>query len=243
MKMKTLEIFAGSGITRTIAKAIEEATLINDQVEFEFNGTTIQVAADSNPVLIYRDWQRGLLRPDGFTVLAYPPLELSAEQIAEDARLKAEQEERHRQSAAKYAEEAAIKTATLESALSTAPPLALRDADAWQAYVTANSDGYGAACVRYAEKWGRLMQTQIPEGNDNAPAEVIASVADECSHLADDEGITGFMYGAAVSMLAQAWIYGEELRRWHNLKTQIGTEGERANESGGVLNPALLSIG
>jgi len=33
------------------------------------------------------------------------------------------------------------------------------------------------------------------------------------------------------------------LRRWHNKENQIGTEGDKANESGGVLNPALLSIG
>jgi len=32
------------------------------------------------------------------------------------------------------------------------------------------------------------------------------------------------------------------LRKWHNIKTQIGNEGEKANASGGVLNPALLNI-
>ena len=44
-------------------------------------------------------------------------------------------------------------------------------------------------------------------------------------------------------MLAQCWVHGEALRRWHNRDTQIGTEGDKANESGGVLNPALLTIG
>lgn len=28
-----------------------------------------------------------------------------------------------------------------------------------------------------------------------------------------------------------------------SLKSQLGNEGEKANESGGVLNPALLSVG
>ena len=69
-----------------------------------------------------------------------------------------------------------------------------------------------------------------------------SDVANECSNEADTEGITGFMYGAAVSVLASCWEHGEELRRWHNLKTQIRDEGEKANESGGVLNPALLNI-
>ena len=44
-------------------------------------------------------------------------------------------------------------------------------------------------------------------------------------------------------MLAQCGVHGEALRRWHNRDTQIGTEGDKANESGGVLNPALLTIG
>ena len=60
---------------------------------------------------------------------------------------------------------------------------------------------------------------------------------------ADTDGITGFMYGMATSILARSRVHGEALRRWHNLKTQIGTEGEQANESGTTLNPALLSVG
>lgn len=71
----------------------------------------------------------------------------------------------------------------------------------------------------------------------------LADIAEGASHVADNEGITGFMYGCAVRILASCWRHGEELRRWHNVKYQIGTEGEEANERGGVLNPALLTIG
>jgi len=91
--------------------------------------------------------------------------------------------------------------------------------------------------MTYAERWARMMEARMAKG------ERIADIADECSHLADEEGITGFMYGAAVSTLAAVWKHGEALRMWHNLKTQIRDEGEKANESGGVLNPACLSIG
>lgn len=76
-----------------------------------------------------------------------------------------------------------------------------------------------------------------------AKGETVAVCAKEMSHLADTEGITGFMYGCAVSILSQVWVHGEELRRWHNIETQIKDEGEKANESGGVLNPALLCVG
>ena len=95
---------------------------------------------------------------------------------------------------------------------------------------------YGLAIFRYAVRWAELMENEISNGNK------IKDVAKELSYEADTEGITGFMYGAAVGLLAACWKYGEELRLWHNLETQIGTEGEQANQTGGVLNPAIINI-
>lgn len=120
----------------------------------------------------------------------------------------------------------------------------LRDPEGFQKCKDANTDPYGAAIVAYAEKWADLMEAAaIARGPVTDMAEVIRESADATSHEADTDGITGFMYGAAVSILAKVWEHGEALRRWHNLATQIGTEGEKANESGGTLNPALLNIG
>lgn len=113
----------------------------------------------------------------------------------------------------------------------------LKDAAGWQKGLDNNRDGYGAAVFKYAERWADLMEEAMAGGAK------LRDVAKDLSHKADTEGITGFMYGAAVSILSQAWEHGEELRRWHNLDTQIQDEGERANESGGTLNPALLNIG
>jgi hypothetical protein len=104
-------------------------------------------------------------------------------------------------------------------------------------------DPYGQRIFSYAEDWANLLEKQMVEQPDWTPDMVIVKYADPFSHLADTDGITGFMYGAAVSVLAKAWVHGDLLRRWHNLKTQIGNEGEAANESGGTLNPALLNIG
>ena len=106
--------------------------------------------------------------------------------------------------------------------------------DGWKAK---NEDPYGAAVFRFAERWADLMEARLASGS------TLTDCADETSREADDEGITGFMYGMAVSILSQVWVHGEALRRWHNLDTQIGDEGEKANESGGVLNPALLNVG
>lgn len=115
----------------------------------------------------------------------------------------------------------------------------IRDAEGWKAANDANppSEPYGHRVITYAEDWANFMEREMAAGHS------LEDCAERTSHEADTDGITGFMYGAAVSVLSYVWAHGEALRRWHNLKTQIGTEGERANESGGVLNPALLNIG
>lgn len=112
-------------------------------------------------------------------------------------------------------------------------------------YVRKNSgDGYSKGVVDFGEAWAKLMEERIPaEATSAQVTRILVDHADADSHAADTDGITGFMYGCAVSALANFWIHGEELRRWHNLKTQIRDEGEKANESGTVLNPALLKIG
>lgn len=108
----------------------------------------------------------------------------------------------------------------------------------YQEYVAKNSsDGYSKGVVVYGEQWANLMEKALSEGKK------LEDIAKQTSHDADTEGITGFMYGCAVSALAKFWVHGESLRLWHNLKTQIGKEGEKANESGSILNSALLNIG
>lgn len=106
--------------------------------------------------------------------------------------------------------------------------------DAWKAK---QSDAYGARIFSYAEDWAKLMEAHMADGV------ALETCADADSHIADTDGITGFMYGAAVQVLAKSWIHGEQLRRWHNLKTQIKDEGEKANDAGTVLNPAILNVG
>lgn len=97
-----------------------------------------------------------------------------------------------------------------------------------------NSDPYGRACFTYAERWAEMLETAI-ENSEDDPEKVITDNADKLSHEADAEGITGFMYGMAVSILSQCWYYGETLRKWHN--KEYNYKGE------GVANPAVLTIG
>ena len=78
--------------------------------------------------------------------------------------------------------------------------------------------------MRFAERWARLMEGRMANGD------TLEACADEASSLADNEGITGFMYGCAVSILSQVWIHGEQLRRWHNLETRIGQRGREGQQ-------------
>lgn len=110
------------------------------------------------------------------------------------------------------------------------------DKEGWDEWLANQSDSYGKAIFGYAERWANLMEEQIGKGNS------LEDCAENLSHIANVEGISGFMYGAAVAVLSQCWKHGEELRKWHNIKTQINDEGERANQEGTVLNPALITI-
>lgn len=115
----------------------------------------------------------------------------------------------------------------------------------WERYVEANK-GYGAAIMRFASEWATRMEARERLKSavtaEQVQCAIDAIAQEESSAAADDEGITGFMYGAAVATLAKCWVYGESLRIWHNKDVQIGDEGDRANENGTVLNPAVLNI-
>ena len=112
----------------------------------------------------------------------------------------------------------------------------LANAELWQECLANNTDGYGLAINAFAERWAGLMEDAIASG------ETVASCAERTCDKADTDGITGFMYGCAVSILSKVWLHGEDLRRWHNKDVAIGAEGDAANESGGVLNPAILTL-
>lgn len=112
-----------------------------------------------------------------------------------------------------------------------------KDKELWEDGLENNKDGYGRACYTYAQRWAEMMERAIGEGKE------FKEMAKDLSHEADKEGVTGFMYGMAVNILAAVWVYGEELRIWHNLDIQLRDEGEIANKKKGVtLNPAILTV-
>ena len=231
-----LEPQPGSSIHDAVPEAIEIARKRGESFTFEFNSVTITVHGDSDAALILRDWHRAMSGKIS-QVGPYPVVTLTPHEQAHDAEVDAQNAKRHAEAQAAWDAKERAKAAAADAKLKDAPAIDLADAAAWQEGLKNNADPYGRGVYTFAERWARLMQLEIAQGHR------IADIADRLVSEADIEGITGFMYGCAVSVLAHCWRHGEELRRWHNLTTQIGHEGEKANESGGVLNPALLNLG
>ena len=216
MKTKQMEVYAGNNISSTCGEAVEMAKRERCNVEFEFNGQFILATPESDPIILTKNFTNECERRHA-EFIASPECRQQQEEC--------ERKQREHES-------------TLNSALADAPAhMTLRDPAGWKQAKEANGDPYGSAVMAYAERWARLMEARMAKG------ERISDIADDCSHLADSDGITGFMYGCSVAILSKVWQHGEALRLWHNLKTQIRDEGVKANESGAVLNPAIISIG
>lgn len=104
----------------------------------------------------------------------------------------------------------------------------------WNKVVKVNDDPYGKACVDTAREVMRLLD----ERTDFDTHAIICEADDNIGA----GGITGFMAGCVAEMVSKYHPRGEEFRRKWNTDNQIQNEGDEANESGGVLNPALLTI-
>lgn len=104
----------------------------------------------------------------------------------------------------------------------------------WDVWVESNKDPYGGTCVDVARQ---VMETL--DVIDDFDCHKIICQADDKVNAG---GITGFMAGCVARMVSQCHSRGEEFRKKWNLDNQIQDEGEKANESSGVLNPAILSI-
>jgi len=113
--------------------------------------------------------------------------------------------------------------------------LAIIEAEKWKSWEVANQDPYGKCCVDVAREVMRLLD----EEDDFDTHEIICR-ADKNIGAG---GITGFMAGCVASMVSGCHSRGEDFRRKWNTDNQIKDEGDKANESGGVLNPAILCIG
>lgn len=100
----------------------------------------------------------------------------------------------------------------------------------WENCKRLNSgESYSRAIIRYTILWVQYMEYLTKKYGMK-----MSEIWDRCSDLANVDGVTGFMYGAAASIISQVWQYGEEFRKCYNSKW---------NYSGaGTVNPAMLTI-
>jgi hypothetical protein len=227
---------AGSHIPGAIREAIALSAEEDMVITVELNDVKVNLQSDSDFELIYRDWSRALSGYIEPNVGPHPNPVLTDEEKANDNRIEAENERRRQAWQAEFEAQATAERNAVEARLVNVPQIEVADENAWQKVKNKKRDPYIGAIINYAERWARLMQVEMANGKH------LEEVAEATSHEADFESITGNMYGGAVGILAQFWKYGDQLRRWHNLDTQLGSEGEQANQSGGVLNPAIISI-
>jgi len=216
MKTKKIDILAGNTITEACKEAVMLANKKKMLIEFKFNDQIITASPRDNPETLSNNY------------------------ITESHRKHQEyiNSDEYKMKQAEYERKELEKKEKLNTYLKDGPTkMTLKDESGWLAACKANTDPYGGAVIVYAEQWARLMEVRISKG------EQLQSIAEECSHLADTDGLTGFMYGCAVSILSSVWIHGKELRKWHNIANQISNEGEKANDNGGILNPAIISLG
>lgn len=218
---------AGSNFDSVSKKAYEIACSLKRIVEFEFNGRKCLVSSTTVLENLWRDYSNSwtmdwrTIGPD--CADNYSP------EVAEELRNRLiAQEKQHDEDCKKQqAKDELEKVAFVKKVEGI--EIELSDSESWKIYKEKNTDPYGACCVEYAEGWAKLMQVEIASGKS------VKDCAEKTSFQLGFLGITGFMYGAAVSMLAKCWKHGEELRKWHNK--------EYKHEGEGVVNPAILTIG
>lgn len=226
MKRIKVNASAGSHFDGVANNAKIVATEQNGVAEFNFNGITCLVDANTDLKDLYRDYHNASTmdwEEVGPACEAYTP-EVQAEL---DARNKAQQEkydawiaeEERKDREQKEAFEKMVEGVTLD----------ITDKEGWATARANNTDSYGSATLDYAEGWGKLMQIEIAKGK------TVSECADSTQEHLNFMGITGFMYGCAVNFLSKGWKHGEELRKWHN-----GEYG--ADDSDGVVNPAVITL-
>lgn len=233
MKNHVLKVGAGDNFTIVAQKAKSKAIRLDERdatethsVEFDFNGIKCVVDRGTKLNLLWRDYgnaHRMDWKKVGAVCLLEYPKEIQDE-LNRRNKLR-EQKEKNRQIG--YQEKCDREKEAL-SEKTKGINIDLSDSILWEKGKSKNTDPYGGCVYVYAENWAKLMQAEMAQGK------TLIQCAEKTSHELGYLGITGFMYGAAVSVLSSCWKHGEELRKWHNK--------EYDHEGKGVVNPAILIV-
>ena len=216
-------------------KQVFAAADADKEIVFEhvFNDITVHVTHATNVDWLYRDYSNAHMmkwKKIGPNCIEKYPKETTDLIVKRKKEAERRAEEDHKKW---QAEQDSKKKGLIEKIKDI--EFAARSPKKLEAYRSKNTDPYGGAVIAYAETWARLMQYEIKRREiAMITAQELNKFANEASGEADIEGITGFMYGMAVKVLADTWVHGEALRKWHN--KQFDHDGD------GVINPAVLTL-
>ena len=113
----------------------------------------------------------------------------------------------------------------------------------WNEYVNANKDPYGKAVIDAAREL--MNKLDEIENNSTVPLMDLHGWSKDLVHQVNDElnlGLTAFQAGCVAQIVSECHSLGELFRKDWNRSIQLSDEGEEANKTGGVLNPALLIL-
>lgn len=229
MKRIKIDSFIGWHISKAIDEAMQLAAKDNCIVCFDFNGCEVSVHTNTNKEHLLRDFDTHYII-DWKEIGPDCVVEYSQELKDEIEEMKAIQTAKSALSSAEYRHKEGVKRRATMSKINGVE-MQFKDKDLWELGLSKNTDPYGGAVYVFAKNWALLMQLEIANGAN------LEDIASDTSSQADTVGLTGFMYGAAVSVLSACWVHGEELCKWHNKKYGVSEDKE------GVVNPAILKIG
>lgn len=226
MKTITLETYAGNSIGVVAKDSQRMAQKESAMVNFNFNGINVIVAPDTDIENLLRDYSTAWIM-DWKSIGPYPHVEYPAYLKAEIDEKQRIREENNQKRQEELRKEEAIEKEAFDKTVAGIE-MEFKDKKTWEDGLALNQDPYGNSFYVYAEGWAKLMQAEIAKGR------TVQECAEETSFKLSFLGITGFMYGAAVSILSKCWLHGETLRKWHNK--------EYNHEGDGVVNPAIMTI-
>ncbi|MCG8894768.1 hypothetical protein G1K97_13490 [Tenacibaculum finnmarkense] len=196
--MKTIKIEAGLGynikdvVEKAKFKAIEENVII----EFDFNGILCKVSEKTNIDYLLRDYSNAHLM-EWKTING---LKEYSEKLKTDIKTKQEERaEKSRLETIAYRKKEAEEKETFQK-LIKGIEFKVKNQKEYNDWKDKNKDGYSACIFEYAENWGKMLQTKLP--NDN-----ISLLMEDFDLQPNYLGITGFQHGAATQILKKCWAY------------------------------------
>lgn len=193
--------FLGRHISDVVAEYLAVAKEEKQVIAFTFNDIEVEISPDDDLVTVVHRWERELKTMCEIAERKREEWAKTPEGIAH---------------AKKEADEAAYAERILKEECGKLREFSVVDRTDWDMWVSKNQDAYGAAIFRYAARWAWMMEQEMSKGA------TVADCADATLRLADVEGVTGFMHGAAVSILKKCWTHGEEFGRWYDMKHALG---------------------